>query len=163
MFNFVMILTLVLNNNNDLPVLKIPSTVSAEVNTNVNFKAVPPRRNTTVFYYEEIPVAKENETYEIVTARQFQPVRRVVNALRKVLPDPVTIQRSGTVAYGNNGNPVVIEEKTVIKTTTVESKKAPVYIKEEEEKSEDEPKYLIYEDRRVFSGRVRNRIFIGRR
>ena len=165
MFNFVMVLTLVLNSNNDLPVLKIPPTVSAEINANVNFKVASPRKNPNIFYYEEIPVAKETETYEIVTARQFHPVKRAVNALRRVLPDPIAIQRSGTVVYGNNGNPVVVEEKIVTKTTTVESKKSPAHIKEEEEKqkSEDEPKYLIYEDRRVFSGRVRNRIFIGRR
>ena len=162
MFNFVMILNLILNSNNDLPALKMPASVK-EVDK-VTYTVIHPRKfvSTTVSY-EEVPVAKETETYELVSARSFQPVRRTVNALRRVLPDPVAIQRSGTVVYGNNGNPVIIEEKTVTKTTTVEQKKAPVYIREEEEKTEDEPRYLIYEDRRIFSGRVRNRIFIGRR
>lgn len=167
MLNLFFALSFIINSNNDLPSLKMP--VSSKEVDKITYTVVNPRRFiTTTVSYEEVPVAKETETYELVSVRSFQPVRRVVNALRKVLPDPVTIQRSGTVVVGNNGNPIIVENTVTTKktiTNSVEPKKAPVYssVAEAEEESSEEPRYIIYEDRRVFSGRVRNRIFVGRR
>ena len=168
MLNLFFALSFIVNSNNDLPSLKMP--VSSKEVDKITYTVVNPRRFvTTTVSYEEVPVAKETETYELVSIRPFQPVRRVVNALRKVLPEPVAIQRSGTVVAGNNGNPIIVEQNTVTTkktiTTSVDSKKAPVYssVAEAEQESSEEPRYIIYEDRRVFSGRVRNRIFVGRR
>jgi hypothetical protein len=147
---FSLLISLILNSNNDLPTLKI--TTPMESNKIVVLKDENPRK-TVVIYEEDLPVAKESIALEIV---RFHPLKRTVGALRKSLSEVAILPRRGSVVKFNNGFPV-LEEKTIAKIE-INKTIAPV-----EQQSSEEPRYMIHEDRRLFSGRLRNRIFIGSR
>jgi len=147
---FSLLISLILNSNNDLPALKI--TTPMESNKIVVLKDENPRK-TVLIYEEDVPVAKESISFEIV---RFNPLKRTVGALRKSLSEVAILPRRGSVVKINNGFPVS-EEKTV---TKIEINKTIVPV---EQQSSEEPRYMIHEDRRLFSGRLRNRIFIGSR
>lgn len=147
---FSLLISLILNSNNDLPALKI--TTPMESNKIVVLKDENPRK-TVIIYEEDVPVAKESISFEIV---RFNPLKRTVGALRKSLSEVAILPRRGSLVKINNGFPVS-EEKTVAK---IEINKTIVPV---EQQFSEEPRYMIHEDRRLFSGRLRNRIFIGSR
>jgi len=148
---FSLLISLILNSNNDLPALKI--TTSVESDKIVVLKYENPRK--TVLIYEELPVAKESIAFEIV---RFHPLKRTVGALRKSLSDVTILPRRGSIVKFNNGIPLLeLEERTIAKIE-INKTIAPV-----EQQSSEEPRYMIHEDRRLFSGRLRNRVFIGGR
>ena len=148
---FSLLISLILNSNNDLPALKI--TTPMESNKIVVLKYENPRK--TVLIYEELPVAKESIAFEIV---RFHPLKRTVGALRKSLSDVTILPRRGSIVKFNNGIPLLeLEERTIAKIE-INKTIAPV-----EQQSSEEPRYMIHEDRRLFSGRLRNRVFIGGR
>ena len=148
---FSLLISLILNSNNDLPALKI--TTPVESDKIVVLKYENPRK--TVLIYEELPVAKESISFEIV---RFHPLKRTVGALRKSLSDVTILPRRGSLVKFNNGIPLLeLEERTVAKIE-INKTIAPV-----EQQSSEEPRYMIHEDRRLFSGRLRSRVFIGGR
>lgn len=148
---FSLLISLILNSNNDLPALKI--TTPVESDKIVVLKYENPRK--TVLLYEELPVAKESISFEIV---RFHPLKRTVGALRKSLSDVTILPRRGSFVKFNNGIPLLeLEERTVAKIE-INKTIAPV-----EQQSSEEPRYMIHEDRRLFSGRLRSRVFIGGR
>lgn len=147
---FSLLISLILNSNNDLPVLKF--TPSLESNTIIVLKDEKP--NKAFFYEDDLPVAKESISFEIV---KFHPLKRTVDALKKSLSEVSILPRRGSVVKFSNGSPV-LEDKIV---TRIEINKiiSPV----EQKSSREESKYMIFEDRRLFSGRLRSRVFIGGR
>ena len=152
--------------NAELPVVKF----SESNNSNVIYKEVItsrrffPRRTTYVEYeVTELPVIKEvsvkNNEPEIVgiEVTKRQPVRNTISAIRNLISDVHILPRRGTIVRGNAGNPVVTEETTVTTITKVEEKEP--FVRMPVEENSEEPNVIMYEDRRVFSGRVRNRVF----
>ena len=149
---FSLLISLILNSNNDLPALKI--TTPMESNKIIVLKDGNSKK-TVVFYEEDLPVAKESISFEIV---KFHPLKRTVGALRKSLSEVAILPRRGSLVKFNNGIPLLeLEERTVAK---IEINKTIIPV---EQQSSEEPRYMIHEDRRLFSGRLRNRIFIGSR
>lgn len=147
---FSLLISLILNSNNDLPALKI--TTPMESNKIVVLKDEN-KSKIVVYYQDDHPVAKESISFEII---RFHPLKRTVGALRNSLSEVTILPRRGSIVKFNNGFPIS-EEKTVAKIE-INKTIAPV-----EQQSSEEPRYMINEDRRLFSGRLRNRIFIGSR
>ncbi|MEI7486726.1 MAG: hypothetical protein WCJ72_04855 [Chryseobacterium sp.] len=149
---FSLLISLILNSNNDLPVLKITTPVESD---KIVVLKDENSRKTVLIYEEDLPVAKESISLEIV---KFHPLKRTVGVLRKSLSDVTILPRRGSLVKLNNGIPLLeLEERTVAKIE-INKTIAPV-----EQQSSEEPRYMINEDRRLFSGRLRNRIFIGSR
>jgi hypothetical protein len=112
-------------------------------------------RKTVLIYEDDLPVAKESVSFEIV---RFHPLKRTVDVLKKSLSEVSILPRRGSFVKFNNGIPLLeLEERTVAK---IEINKTVVPV---EQQSSEEPRYMINEDRRLFSGRLRSRIFIGGR
>jgi len=147
---FSLLISLILNSNNDLPALKI--TTPMESNKIIVLKDENSKK-TVVLYEEDLPVAKESISFEVV---RFHPLKRTVSVLRKSLSEVEILPRRGSVVKFNNGFPVA-EEKTFAK---IEINKTFTPL---EKQSSEETRYMIHEDRRLFSGRLRNRVFIGSR
>jgi hypothetical protein len=146
---FSLLISLILNSNNDLPALKI--TTPMESNKIVVLKDEN-KSKIVVYYQDDHPVAKESISFEII---RFHPLKRTVGALRNSLSEVTILPRRGSIVKFNNGFPV--EEKTVAKIE-INKTFTPV-----QQQSPEEPRYMIHEDRRLFSGRLRNRVFIGGR
>lgn len=149
---FSLLISLILNSNNDLPALKI--TTPMESNKIVVLKNENTRK-TVLIYEDDLPVAKESISFEIV---RFHPLKRTVGALRKSLSDVSILPRRGSLVKFNNGIPVLESEERTVAKIEINKTIAPV-----EQQSSEEPRYMINEDRRLFSGRLRNRVFIGSR
>ena len=149
---FSLLISLILNSNNDLPALKI--TTSIESNKIVVLKNGNTRK-TVLIYEDDLPVAKESISFEIV---RFHPLKRTVGALRKSLSDVTILPRRGSLVKINNGIPTLESEERTVAKIEINKTIAPV-----EQQSSEEPRYMINEDRRLFSGRLRNRVFIGSR
>ena len=149
---FSLLISLILNSNNDLPALKITTPVESDkivVLKNEN------SRKTVLLYEDDLPVAKESISFEIV---RFHPLKRTVGALRKSLSDVTILPRRGSLVKINNGIPTLESEERTVAKIEINKTIAPV-----EQQSSEEPRYMINEDRRLFSGRLRNRVFIGSR
>jgi hypothetical protein len=149
---FSLLISLILNSNNDLPALKI--TTSIESNKIVVLKNGNTRK-TVLIYEDDLPVAKESISFEIV---RFHPLKRTVGALRKSLSDVTILPRRGSLVKFNNGIPTLESEERTVAKIEINKTIAPA-----EQQSSEEPRYMINEDRRLFSGRLRNRVFIGSR
>lgn len=172
MLNLLLVFNLLINYENvELPSIKLTDS------KNVIFKEViVPKRifGARKSYVEvdvlELPTIKESdllssntEIIEVEYAKR-QPVKRIVSGIRNLISEKRIFPRSGTYVSGNDGNPVVVEETTTTTTKKFEVKEPQIKISEQVrvpvEESEDEKRVMVYEDRRIFSGRARNRIFI---
>lgn len=145
---FSLLISLILNSNNDLPALKITTPVESD---KIVVLKDENKSKIVVSYQDDLPVAKESISFEII---RFHPLKRTVGALRNSLSEVTILPRRGSIVKFNNGFPV---EKTFAKIE-INKTFTPV-----EKQSSEEPRYMIHEDRRLFSGRLRNRIFIGSR
>jgi len=148
---FSLLISLILNSNNDLPALKI--TTPMESNKIVVLK--DENISKIVVSYQDLPVAKESISFEIV---RFHPLKRTVSVLKKSLSDVTILPRKGSLVKFNNGIPLLESEERTFAKIEINKTFIPV-----EQQSSEEPRYMIHEDRRLFSGRLRNRIFIGSR
>ena len=126
------------------------------------------RKNYVEVDVVELPAVKESdlvsantEIIEVEYAKR-QPVRRIVSGVKNLISESRILPRNGTFVKGNDGNPIILEEtttNTVKKFDVKDSKKIQLPVEE----NENEQRVMVYEDRRIFSGRVRNRIFIRSR
>jgi len=160
MFNVLLVLNLALGYEaNELPVVKLAESNSSTViftEVKTPRRLLLPRRSTYVQVETiELPVVKENN--EIVEITKRKPVRNTAIAIKDIVTEVNILPRRGTYIKGNDGNPIVTEKITSTTTVTKVEEKIPI------DEKKDESEVIIYEDRRIFSGRGRTRIFFKSR
>lgn len=171
MLNVLLMLNVLVGyESNELPMVKVSESNSSIVTYNEvksSRRFLLPRINNFKTELEEqekegeqgkgfeLPYVKESRFTEFELLKR-EPIKKTLITVKSLISGVNILPRNGTLIKGNAGMPVVIEEKTTM-VKTIERK--DVNIKFPIEENEEKSKFSIYEDRRIFSGRVRSRIF----